>query len=287
MIWRVNREQLLLLSGGRAVLLQEAHPFVAQGVDQHSLTKADPVGRYVRTFKHVHAMIFGDLESAMSSARRVHKFHTTVRGHMSEPTGPYPRGAPYEANDERALLWVHATIWESSVLAYELMFEPLSADEKERYYQETKLFAYLFGIPDTLIPPSWPDFVAYNRQMWDSSELAVEHAARSMATFVLSPTNPIHARFSGAIRVLTAGLLPASLREAYGLRFGQTERALYEAALVTIRAARHVLHPAQRFVLAYLTARARVGDPIVPTRLERVGGRILASGMSRAFLPLQ
>ena len=141
---------------------------VHTGVDQHSLTKQDPVGRFVRTFKHVHAMVFGDLESARA-LRRVHKYHTTIRGQITEETGTYRQGASYEANDERALLWVHATIWESSIMAFELIFHPLTAEEKERYYQETKLFAYMFGIPDEILPPTWPDF-AYNERMWDSSD---------------------------------------------------------------------------------------------------------------------
>jgi uncharacterized protein (DUF2236 family) len=46
LVWRVNREQLLFLAGTRAVLLQEAHPFVAHGIDQHSRTKSDPLGRF-------------------------------------------------------------------------------------------------------------------------------------------------------------------------------------------------------------------------------------------------
>jgi hypothetical protein len=36
MTWRVNREMVLLAGGGRALLLQVAHPLVAAGVEQHS-----------------------------------------------------------------------------------------------------------------------------------------------------------------------------------------------------------------------------------------------------------
>lgn len=283
MIWRINREQLLFLSGARAVLLQEAHPFVAHGVDQHSLTKRDPIGRFVRTFKHVHAMVFGDLDSAVASARRVHKYHSTIRGEIGEDTGPYRRGSTYEANDEKALLWVHATVWESSILAYELLFHPLTLEEKERYYQETKLFAYMFGIPDEIIPPTWPDFVAYNEHMWRSSELAVGNTAREMADFILSPENHFHARFSWLTRPLTAGMLPARFREAYGLPFGPRERAIYEAAVRAVRAGHRFLPRNQRFVPAYLEARARIGRAIVPTLSERVANAIVPpSRMQRA-----
>lgn len=274
LIWRVNREQLLFMAGTRAALLQEAHPFVAHGVDQHSQTKTDPVGRFVRTFKHVHGMVFGELESAMTSARRVHKYHTTIRGQIGEDTGPYRKGASYEANDEKALLWVHATVWESSIKAYELLFHPLSKEEKERYYQETKLFAYMFGIPDEILPPTWPDFLEYNERMWASSELTVGNTAREMANFLLSPDNHFHARFSALIRPVTAGFLPARLREEYGLPFGVRERATYEAALLAARVGWRLLPRQQRFVPAYLAARERLGKPIVPSLPERLVERI-------------
>jgi uncharacterized protein (DUF2236 family) len=274
MVWRINREQLLFLAGTRAALLQEAHPFVAHGVDQHSQAKNDPLGRFERTFKHVHAMLFGDLESAITSARRVHAFHQKIRGTIGETSGAYAKGSFYRANDEHALLWVHATLWESSVTAYELFFHPLRPDEKERYYQETKLFAYMFGIPDEWLPTSWPDFVAYNHRMWQSEELAVESTAREMASFILSPANPLHQHLAGWNRIMTAGLLPLRFRRAYGLAFGARERALYEASVRAIHGSFRFVPRAYRFVPAYLAARTRIGQAVVPNFAERLLARI-------------
>ena len=51
--WRVNREGVLLLGGGRALLLQVAHPLVAAGVAQHSNYREDPFGRLYRTLDTV------------------------------------------------------------------------------------------------------------------------------------------------------------------------------------------------------------------------------------------
>jgi uncharacterized protein (DUF2236 family) len=274
MIWKINREQLLLMVGGRAVLLQEAHPFVAHGVDQHSLTKQDPVGRFKRTFKNVHGMVFGDLDSAMASAQRVYKYHTTIRGRIGEQTGPYQKDAAYEANDEQALLWVHATIWESSIMAYELLFHPLSDEQKERYYQETKLFAYMFGIPDDILPPNWPEFMAYNQRMWDSNQLAVGNTARDMAQFILSSKNHFHARVAGLVRPMTAAMLPPRMREAYGLTYGLRERAIFHSVVGAVNAAWRAMPTETRFVPAYLAARTRIGRPLVPGIAERVVSRL-------------
>src|SRR5512134_1060202 len=69
--WRIGADLALFLGGGRAALLQLAHPHVAHAVDQHSRTRADVVGRFQRTFRNVFAMVFGDLDDAFAAARRV------------------------------------------------------------------------------------------------------------------------------------------------------------------------------------------------------------------------
>jgi uncharacterized protein (DUF2236 family) len=176
---------------------------------------------------------------------------------------------------------VHATLWESSVTAYELLIRPLGAEEKERYYQETKLFAYMFGIPDEILPPSWPDFLAYNERMWRSNELSVARTARDMAAFILSPANPLQRRLTGWHRTMTAGFLPARFREAYGLAFGPKEQAVYDASLRALRATWRLLPRQYRFVPAYLLARDRIGQAVVPTLAERLLTRIWVPGAQK------
>src|SRR2546422_6489442 len=48
-VWRVNREAVALLGGGRALLLQIAHPLVAAAVAAHSRPPAQPLVRLPRT----------------------------------------------------------------------------------------------------------------------------------------------------------------------------------------------------------------------------------------------
>lgn len=66
------------------------------------------------------------------------------------------------ANEAHAMLWVHTTLWETQIMMYEQFVGKLTSEQKEKYYQETKLFAYLFGIPEEIIPPTWNDFMEYN-----------------------------------------------------------------------------------------------------------------------------
>ena len=41
-VWRVNREGVLLAGGGAALILQAAHPLVAAAVAEHSIYREDP-----------------------------------------------------------------------------------------------------------------------------------------------------------------------------------------------------------------------------------------------------
>src|SRR5262252_7307862 len=80
MIWQVDREMVLLLGGGRALLMQLAHPKVAAGVDEHSDFRARPMYRLRRTIRLTMAIVFGDRETAMAAARKVNRVHARVVG---------------------------------------------------------------------------------------------------------------------------------------------------------------------------------------------------------------
>jgi uncharacterized protein (DUF2236 family) len=78
--WRLAGDLGVFLGGGRAALLQLAHPMVAYAVAHHSRARGDVLGRFQRTFRHVFAMAYGELDDALSAARRVHAIHTRVHG---------------------------------------------------------------------------------------------------------------------------------------------------------------------------------------------------------------
>jgi uncharacterized protein (DUF2236 family) len=282
--WEVNRESIILLGGGCAALLQLAHPFVAHAVDQHSHTKTDPVGRFARTFNHVFAMVFGDLDHALTAARRVHALHTTIRGRIRENVGAYARGDRYHANDEHALLWVHATLVASALDVFERVVRRLSAPERERYYEESKLFAYLFGIPDSVLPATWADFARYYEDTIASDTIAVGAPALELRRFLFQPPTMAHTPVARWYEVFTAGLLPPKLREQLGFAYGPLERAVFERSIPLLRAAHHVLPRRLRYFPAYVEAERRLAgkrehDP-VGRWLEQVALRSLQPSKS-------
>ncbi len=268
MLWEIGRESICFLGGGRAALLQLAHPYVAHGVDQHSKTRSDPFGRFQRTFANVFDMIYGDLESAIRSARRVHRIHEHISGPIREEVGRYRDGVRYRANEIPALVWVHATLWDSAVQSFELVVRPLTAAEKDAYYQETKRFALLFGIPAGALPPDWASFEEYNRRMWESDEIVVGEPAREIASFLFTPPDPLLRPVTQWSKIVTAGLLPERIRAGFGLKFGATERRVFDATVRALRLTHRRWPYRVRYLPPYVGARRRLQGR---TGRDRVG----------------
>jgi uncharacterized protein (DUF2236 family) len=273
-VWAIQRESLVFLGAGRAALLQLAHPFVGQAIEEHSETTTAPHARFVRTFERVFAMVFGDLEEAFAAARKTWGVHRVVRGAIPTAVGAFAAGTPYEANAERALEWVHATLWDTSVRVHELVLGPIERARKERYYQETKRFAALFGLEPDALPRTWGDFQAYVDAMPDSEAITFGPAASRVAGWLLRPPTPALAPLWRAYGAITARLLPPRLRAQLGLPFGTAERALVAASLPLIRVAYRGLPDSVRTLPAYRAGMRRVaGEARVPA-LDRAYGHL-------------
>ncbi|HEY6447679.1 MAG TPA: oxygenase MpaB family protein [Acidobacteriaceae bacterium] len=215
-VWQINRESAVFLGAGRAALLQIAHPWVAAALAQHSSLLGDPIARFHNTFRVVYTMVFGTLGQALTAARRLHTLHMGIQGELPEHVAAWPPGAHYEANEIDALRWVYATLVESAILAYEWVL-PLGANQREEYYQQSRIMAALFGIPAAALPADWSAFAAYTGEMMTrSGALGVSPASRSLAQAVLSGAGSwIHP--PRWYRALTAAWIPEPLRDAFGL----------------------------------------------------------------------
>ena len=221
---RVNRENILLLGGGRALLMQIAHPKVAAGVDEHSDFRARPIRRLRRTIRMTMAIVFGDRETALGAARAVNHVHANVRG------------SDYRALDPDLLLWVHATLADTALVTYETFVQRLEPREREVFYEEFKLLGELLGIPRDRFPDNHAAFQAYLDQMMSmAGPVRVDARARELATQILRP--PLRLLPAPAmlpLNVVTTGLLPPALREQYGLRWGSGQRRAYRLAVAVL-----------------------------------------------------
>jgi uncharacterized protein (DUF2236 family) len=261
MMWHIDKEAAIFLGAGRALLLQLSHPWVAAAIAQHSRTLADPIGRFHRTFNIMFTMVFGTIEQALAAARRLHSRHACISGTLPAGAGIFAASSRYDANDVAALRWVHATLIETALVAYELICQPLPAEERDRYWAEAKLFAAFFGIPQDILPDIWADFVDGNEQMWRSDILTVSDEARAIAGAILSGAGtwlPIPSWY----KALTARLLPARSRQEFGLAYGEHEHRKTERALAVLRQLYPWLPGQLRHVGPYQEACARLaGQP--------------------------
>lgn len=280
--WRVDREAAIFLGAGRALLLQLAHPWVAAAIAEHSHVLGDPIGRFHRTFAVVFTMVFGTVDDALAASRRLHRRHDQITGTIADAAGPFPAGSSYAANEVAALRWVYATLTETALVARDLVLPPLGDEERQSYYAEQKRFAALFGIPAERLPPDWASFAADNAAMCQSDILTVGATAKAIARSVMAGAGsslPIPFWY----HAVTAQMLPARLRDAFELRYGDAEQRAAERALLRLRRLYPLLPRRLRYVGPYQEAQARLaGRPIgFPTQVMNrfwIGRPFMASG---------
>jgi uncharacterized protein (DUF2236 family) len=218
--WRINGEAVLLLGGGRALILQVAHPGVAAGVGQFSSYREEPWKRLYRTLDTTLEIVFGDRAASAAASARLRRVHERVNGIDD-------RGEPYSALDPELLLWVHATLIDTSLTLYERYVKALTAWEVDRYYEEMKALGEAYAIPPEALPS---DYAAF-RRYWDSmlaGGLRVTDTTRDVADAVLRPNlMPLAWPALELVRLVTVGTLPSWLREELGLEWSRNrERAL-------------------------------------------------------------
>lgn len=234
--WKVGREWAVLLGGGRAVLMQLAHPLVALGVSNHSNYMQDPFGRANRTFLRGEELAFGTSRIARQSARLINNLHKEVHGKLPTDAGRFRRGTPYDARDPQLLLWVHATLVDTVLLCYQTFIKPLTHAEEEQYYQESKRSGHLLGLLPQQMPESVDDLKRYVAEMVASDALAPTLQGRELAFQTLFPPTSIalrplmHLNFN-----LTNALLPQAVREIYGFTWSRSQQQAFDLSARSMR----------------------------------------------------
>jgi uncharacterized protein (DUF2236 family) len=212
--WRLYREPLFVLGGVRALLLQIAHPAVADGVARFSNFKSDPFGRGYRTFAAMAQIYFGDKTQADRMAQRLWRIHEGIQGAYPDP---HAGAKPYTANDPGLLLWVLATLTETTLRVYErIPLKGLPVDWREQFYEESKIAARVLGIPAGAYPPDLQSFETYFEGILHGDLLGAAPVCREQAQAIV-----YHPRSVPSIAsVFAAGWLPPALMLRLGIEAG-------------------------------------------------------------------
>jgi uncharacterized protein (DUF2236 family) len=208
-----------MLGGGRALLMQVAHPVVAAGVRRHSSYEREPWRRLARTMSALYTIVLGTPAEAERVGAVTRAVHERVPG----------------ADDADAQMWVHATLVDTGLTMYETYVGRLSRRDREAFYEEMKVVAEVFGVPPVVLPATYDAFCAYERET--VAVLRVGDDALAVARTVLAPPVPAALRpFVRLLRLVTVGLLPEQLRAQYGLSWTPAHRAALVLQARSVRA---------------------------------------------------
>src|SRR5205807_4105657 len=187
--WRVMREPLLILGAGRALLMQAAHPLVAQGALDHSGFDRDPYGRLERTVEWVSLVCFGTMAEAQRVTMQVNALHRRVIGRLPDAnaTNRPDARSRYSASDPDLLRWVHATFVDTMLLTHDAFVGGLDDWERDAFVREWHAVAAMMGVLKRLL---WRDAAAlraYVRRQVERGPVHPGEGSRRVAGTVLHP----------------------------------------------------------------------------------------------------
>lgn len=222
-------ESILVLAGGRAILLQLANPAVGHGVARHSDFAARPLDRLTGTLSYVYAVTCGTPIDRAAAVRRVSLAHRPVHGRQVA-------GAPgYNAFDPQLQLWVAATLYESATRMHDLIYGPLPEVDAESVYHDYGVLGTALQVPPELWPADRRAFAAY----WDDAvaALSTDETTRGVARQLLHPTaGPVWLRLAMPLaRLVTTGLLQPRERALFDLPWSSGRQRAYDTVIGVAR----------------------------------------------------
>ncbi|MDM1884323.1 Uncharacterized protein conserved in bacteria [Mycobacteroides abscessus subsp. abscessus] len=162
LLWKYFGEYAVMLAGGaNAGLLQSLFPQVAQGVSEHSQLLnskdyRDIAQRAINTQVGITKVMYSSPEVAKKYGIQLRNYHKSVKGDM-------PNGRSYHALNAETWYFTHATFFVSIFEASDagLFRKPLTWEEKEQIFEESKAWYSLMGVDDRAQPETYADFEKY------------------------------------------------------------------------------------------------------------------------------
>ncbi len=269
--WRLAGDARLFVASGYAVVLQIAHPTVANGVREHSLYSEDPYGRLLRTLDYVNLTVYGGVEAAWRTGRALREMHKRIKGVA-------PDGTSYHALEPKAFAWVHATLIDSIVSGHRMFGRQLTDREVERLWFEWRRLGRVLGIRDNELPETWAGFLEYRDRMIDERLEPSDVVDDFMSALARPAAPPVpfvgdaawraaRPPLSRTFRLATAALLPPRLRSRLGLRLTRAQAVELRAIAAASRASGPLLPRGLRCM----------GPPYLRWRREAIGRGDMAS----------
>jgi uncharacterized protein (DUF2236 family) len=230
----------------RALAMEVAHPKVGAGVQEHSRFRVESIRRGWSTLDAGLRLVFGNGDIPRRAAEQVYRVHDHIFGSLPAPSEPWSEGDPYTAHDATLLLWVWATLVDTSEVAFTRWVRPWEPGEADAYYADMVAFARFFGIPASLIPPDRAAFSEYFEDVLANAHLGATATSKLVAHDVVYFDKwyaPAALLRPG--RVLSVGLLDPRLRDALDVHLSPSDERLFKRLDALLKRTYHRL-PAAR-----------------------------------------
>ena len=216
-LWRRFGDWRSTFAALYAGLLQITHEDVSTALVQHSNVFDNEVARLLRSaFPIIRTVYEGEEVGAM-----IRDYHRDIKGHRND-------GSRYHSLDPAVYYWAHATF---AAMPYALagnFMPPMTDEEKERLFQESRAWYRLYGVSEPEgAPRTYAEYEEYFDRMVDEQLDRQETVDRSRIVRALTLDSPLPWLPEWAWRPIApgmrallfwvaVGLLPEPLRRKLG-----------------------------------------------------------------------
>lgn len=223
-------EPIFLLGGQYAILLQFAHPGLAQGSLEHSDFGSRILNRLKTTTRFLTAAVFGTDEEKAAIMGVIHRKHATVTG------GGGDEGfEKYFADNPELHKWTAATLFMSLLVVHKAIFGDIGREKEEQLFYESAIYATSLRMPPEIWPATLDDFYIY----WNNNiaTLPITPWAKTLCHQLMYPKYiPLPLQLLSPLnRLLTFHWLPERIRNGYGFPETRARRWAYQVAIWGIK----------------------------------------------------
>lgn len=272
--WRYFGDWRGLLQGLWAGSMQNMHPGLGAGVEQHSQFFNERWERLLRSLYPIGGVVF-DGDRAEQTAHQVRDFHRGIHGVDSQ-------GRSYHALDPGTFYWAHATFFMGTVLTAQHFMGGLTDTEQRQMFDEHRTWYALYGMSMRPVPETWEDFQVYwrhmcaevlednvaTRQVLDLSELPKPPTWWWFPNLLWRAARPAIAR--GQVWI-TVGLYDPEIRDLLGYTWSARDERWHRRFGIVVNAMfgllprRRRLHPRARAGWDRATGRLPADAPLPET----------------------
>jgi uncharacterized protein (DUF2236 family) len=204
---------------------------------------------------------FGTTREAQAASEVVNRLHAKVIGDLpaKHATRRVRRGSRYDAQDEKLLLWVHATFVDTLLVAHDTLVGSLSDDDRDRFVHEWEAVGRLMGVPDRLFWRNAAQLREYVEREVNRGGAQPGDGSRLVAQTILHPPLPTRliTPLWEMLAFMTQGFLPSRLRQGYRIFWTPAHSAAFRSITLTLRMTRSTLPRRLRVAPIYDFALAR------------------------------